>query len=119
MPAVKTRVARPTAVRIVGHRWTIDWVDETTMRNRGLDDNIVGLTFGQTGEILMADWISVDMQRERLLHEIMHACMFSAVPNGIEFDDHEEVVLSAIDGPLWATLKNNPKVLAWIVSEGD
>jgi hypothetical protein len=136
MAAKKTavqRVKRPTSVRIVGHVWSIAWVGPDVIKERmteyqrepldddtevhDVQDGIVGLTCGQVVEILMGDFIAPSLAKERLLHEIMHACMYSVEPAGASFDGYEEYVLSCLDGPLWATLKENPEVLAWIVSE--
>jgi hypothetical protein len=56
-----------------------------------------------------------DYARATLLHEILHACIRGSDPT-LE-DEHEETAVASITGPLLAMLRDNPSVVAYLMSD--
>lgn len=121
----KRATARPSAVNVAGRPWTIEWVSTELEYKRlpGIDedDDICGATYGQDLKIVIGTWTNIHIQRENLLHEIMHACVYGGKFDGALGDgvDHEEHYISGIDSPLLTTLRDNPGVTAWILGRAD
>lgn len=86
---------------------------------KGIDSpNSIGLTLSEELRILIANWIHVHVQKEVLLHEIMHAALFGTLPHHepeMGFD-HEEYILSALDAVLLHALRDNSDATAWLLS---
>jgi len=108
----------PEKILVAGRPWTIQFVNETTMLGFNLSDgtSVSGLTFGQTLKILIGNWTHEHLQRENVLHEVMHACFY-----GVRFDgelseetDAEEWMFSGMDSPLLTTLRDNPALVAYL-----
>ena len=58
---------------------------------------------------------SEDYARVTLLHEILHAAIRSSDPN-IE-SEAEEMAVASMTGPLLATIRNNPEVMAYLMAK--
>jgi Zn-dependent peptidase ImmA (M78 family) len=86
------------------------------MRRINPNGDAIGLAFGQDLTIFIASWVHPRLQRETLLHELMHACVFGAASDSIPADDtdHEEHFVSGLDAPLLATLRDNPDLVRYL-----
>lgn len=108
----------PDKVLVAGRPWTIKFVNETKMHILSPTDVDApsGLTFGQSLKIFIGNWTHKHLQRENVLHEVIHACSF-----GVRFDgelgddlDAEEWFISGIDSPLLTTLRDNPALVEYL-----
>jgi len=108
----------PGKILVTGRPWTIKFVNETTMMGLSpiVDETHCGLTFGQTLKIFIGNWTHPHLQRENVLHEVMHACAYGVSFVGELSDDldPEEWLLSGIDSPLLTTLRDNPALVAYL-----
>lgn len=110
----------PSRVSVAGRPWTIEFIGEEEMHNLSPTDVPApcGLTFGQSLSMFIGDWTHEHLQRENVLHEIMHACFFGGnfagkLSAGL---DIEEWMLSGMDSPLLTTLRDNPILVAYLCS---
>jgi len=111
----------PNKILVAGRPWTIKFVTETKMHSLSpVDVNAPsGLTFGQTLKIFIGNWTHLHLQRENVLHEVMHACFFGARFDG-ELDgdtDAEEWMFSGMDSPLLTTLRDNPALVTYLCGQ--
>lgn len=122
---------RPDWVQIGGRVWEITWYIKPEdfkkrMADIGFnevlgDDDVAACTDHHHLEIHMRTDMVLTLQRENLLHEIMHAALFGVRPDhGSNMEakdmDWEEFFISMLDSPLLMTLKYNPHVLAWLMA---
>jgi len=111
----------PRKILVAGRPWTIKFVNETKMLGFNIMDGdaVCGLTFGQTLKIFIGNWANEHLQREAVLHEVMHACFFGGKFDGELSDDldAEEWMLSGIDSPLLTTLRDNPALVAYLCGQ--
>lgn len=116
----KRAPARPTTINVAGRPWTVEWMGlDDFKRQPGLDDdNVCGATYGQDLRIIIGTWQAEHIQKENLLHEVLHAIMRGGCFDGELSDDldAEEWMFSGLDSPLLTTLRANPKMLAWLLS---
>lgn len=120
---------RPDWIDIGGRLWEIRWhasFDEfrATMSAAGFSGDMTDMAactnhHGLTIE--MCTEIHLQIQRENLLHEIMHAALFGIkADSGEEAEvnkvDWEEHYISMLDVPVLYALKRNPHVLAWLMA---
>lgn len=100
----------------VGHRsFNIEY-DNMHLDNVEAD----GLTT-RTGRIILRDNAVIDMQREIVLHEILHAIFFAT---GVELtqveQEHvEERAVATLAGGLVQVLRDNPDLVAYLVQEDE
>jgi len=111
----------PSKILIAGRPWTIKFVNQTKMLSLSpsSSDEHTGLTYGQTLKIFIANWTHLHLQRENVLHEVMHACSYGGSWDGelSEDLDPEEWLLSGIDSPLLTTLRDNPALVAYLCGQ--
>ena len=111
----------PDKILVAGRPWTIKFVNEEKMSgiSHGVADSVCGLTFGQTLKIFIGDWTHTHLQRENVLHEVMHACHYGGSFDGElgEDLDAEEWMISGIDSPLLTTLRDNPALVAYLCGQ--
>jgi hypothetical protein len=55
------------------------------------------------------------MERQVLLHELLHAC-FSFTDVNVEYDT-EELMVATVAGPLLQTLRENPDLVSYLLEE--
>ncbi len=106
----------PAEIVVAGRPWTIEFVNETRLHELSpIDAN--ALSFGQTLKIFIGDFVHPHLQRELVLHEVMHACVYGGQFDGkMEADtDPEEWMISGLDSPLLTTLRDNPALVAYLM----
>jgi len=104
-------VRRPTSVRIGPFTYRIQY-DHAYLESHDAD----GLFEGSKQLITINNRPVKDVQRAILLHELMHGCVFVTGDDSVK---DEETAISAIAVMLYATLRDNPKVTAWILEGTD
>lgn len=108
----------PDKILVAGRPWTIKFVNEAKMLRLSptSDEGHCGLTFGQSLKIFIGNWTHTYLQRENVLHEVMHACSYGGSFHGPlgEDLDTEEWLISGIDSPLLTTLRDNPALVAYL-----
>lgn len=120
---------RPDWVDVAGRVWDIEWSktsdDFRDLLKRinfpGDPEDVAAVTDHHKMTIIVNTEVHLNIQRENLLHELMHAVLFGVkADNGDDSKvidiDWEEHYLSAMDAPLLATLKRNPHVTAWLLA---
>ncbi len=122
MTAPVRRVRRPTKVKVGWMEYDILWVSHQ-MWPAGRQSSL-GVTFSNRSEILMREGdeespVYSEIQlRETLLHEILHAVyhVTNLTTNPVQTDNPEEYVVGVLAGPVLAVLRDNPKVLAYLLA---
>jgi len=109
----------PDKILVAGRPWTIKFVNEAKMvrLSHGIDAaGASGLTFGESLKIFIGNWTHEHLQRENVLHEVMHACFYGARFDAelAEGSDPEEWMFSGMDSPLLTTLRDNPDLVAYL-----
>lgn len=114
---------RPKSVRVGWLREVkIHWLSNKKWRkHESLDDHEGGCFFGGSKEIYirLVDDQHEDLNRETLWHEIIHAVYFETnivnTQNVIRHKHMEEAVVGSLSGPLLAVLRDNPKILKYLL----
>lgn len=114
---------RPTELRVGPRVYTVHWSQEAWDSVR-LNDDLPEGQMGRTKHFPLEVWVRPDLhpaqQRETLLHEILH-CVFSTylpeMSNVKDLSNLEEFLVDGLDVPLLQVLRDNPKVLAWLVAD--
>ncbi len=131
-PKADANTPRPDWIRCSGAVFDIEWYDSLDELKSKVDDEnirvnptIHAVTDTWNRIIRMGTWPALDVQRENLLHEVMHACMsvvrgeMDALPEAMakfpEDTDWEEWYITALDGPLTHTLRDNPLATKWML----
>lgn len=106
----------PTPVFILGAPWQIELADKATI-NAHLEDKI-GLTLSEEMRILVGDWLAPWLQRQIVVHEILHACWRIPIDLGtdgvVESTAVEEAVVGMLDYSLLTVLRDNPELVEWL-----
>jgi hypothetical protein len=79
-----------------------------------LDSDKDGTFDGARLRILANPSLAPMVQRRVLLHELLHAAVFLGNDESIK---DEETAVSVIDNPLLMVLRDNPKVVAWLMED--
>lgn len=74
-----------------------------------------GVTIMSEGVILIKPGLATDRERETAFHEIFHACI-DQTSAGLS-EDKEERVVKATSPLMWSTLRDNPKLVAWLFED--
>lgn len=109
----------PAHITVGGRPWAVKVVTQPRMIQVSEGDtNCLGLAHGNLLTIFVGDWLPAYMQREILLHEVLHACVFGGEFAGqlAEDVDHEEHYVSGLDAPLLATLRDNPALVRYLTA---
>jgi glutamine phosphoribosylpyrophosphate amidotransferase len=93
------------------------WVNAKSLENK---HHYAGLSSGGDGYIGLLEDLHPDFEAETLLHEILHQCLrvTTTDPDAdakAGLDDVEERAVAAIAGPLLATLRDNPELVAYLL----
>lgn len=121
---------RPRFVTIVGRTYRIEW--KANKDDVKLPDGTEGVGVIDNQNLVLKIWsgMSLQLQRETLLHEIMHGCLSTTqtpMSNLLAGRDRIDVVhfnfdefyVEAIDAVLLATLRSNPQVTGWLLAHVD
>lgn len=95
----------------VGHTTFSVTADPEGCRGHGA----LGVTFCDERRIILDTDMPLDTQRDSLLHEVLHACVYAACGLGLS-DATEERVVKGLTGPLLSSLRRNPELLAFLLS---
>lgn len=119
---------RPTKIDIGGITWKIDWLTNKQWKKRfseeyqekqGLSD-WSELTISIRREIAKGYYLHPLMERETLLHEILHSVLAHTDMNnsmkGLKKTDIEEAVVGSLAPTLLAVLRNNEKLREWLMA---
>lgn len=104
---------RPKRLRIGPHTWSVRWGRGDVLRHAPAGD-AVGVCDYPSLTIAVEPARSEDYMRHTLLHEVLHACVRASDPP--LDDEHEELAISAMTGPLLAALRDNPPLVAYIMA---
>lgn len=113
---------RPVKVRISNYIYEIEWHEGR------LDDENGHSSFGTHDPVQLKISIRADaadsVQRQTMLHELLHACWYVSPGHaiaetfsneGLRKDaDIEEIFVQCVEAPLLGVLTNNPRLLAWL-----
>lgn len=98
----------PTTLRIGHLTYTVKADRKNTDK-----DGLLGVSFGDTQEILLNTELPPDTAAATLLHEVLHQCLYVAgqrIPDKIE-----EPIVRAMAGPLLAALRDNQDLTAYLL----
>jgi len=125
-----TAEMRPTSVMICGRRYEIFWVctREELDPFPGSEERGVGSSNHEDLRIKIFTRVHMQIQRETLLHEIMHCVLSSAqVPifnlllgrdksEMLNFE-FEEYYIESLDAGVLSVLRENPEVTSWLLED--
>jgi hypothetical protein len=97
-------------VRILGHNLNVVFVpaDDPSL------DGAWGRLFLDRQEIFVDNTLSDVITRETLFHEILHAADMMGSPRPLA-----ESTIHRVSAILYATLRDNPKIVQWLFEEQD
>ena len=107
-------MTRPRTVKISPYTWSIKWSRHEVLKHHPNGD-ACGACDMESMAIAIDPGKHEDYARATLLHEILHACIRGSDPT-LE-DEHEETAVASITGPLLAMLRDNPSVVAYLMSD--
>jgi hypothetical protein len=119
---------RPTRVKVGPHVYKILYSKSSWQKYADKKkSNLVGLTIAEKGIILIKgnDSLNESQRRDTLLHEILHAAFalnsFKLMPMKLPDDYHdlEEIVILLHTPALLGVLRENPKVVDWLLTEDE
>ncbi len=67
--------------------------------------------------IVISDKSPLVLQKETLLHELMHAALAATKPDLSVGDDVEEYAVSQLSPALFGVLRDNSKLTKWLLAE--
>lgn len=119
-------IVRPDKLLIAGREWTLEWyVSEPEFEKAcyQVDDvkELGAATFQWEMTIRLRTDLHLTLQRENLLHEIMHAILYATRGWGDDDvdtskRDWEEHIVSELDTPLRAFMRDNKEAMRWILA---
>lgn len=105
-------------------RWEIYWLDEEEWK-RDHPSDADGGTYASKRQVfvrLREDRPEVGYQ-EVVLHELLHVAWVEGNMPNLHWpepgDDMEEQAVGTLTGPMLMILKQNPMLVAWLMSDGD
>lgn len=93
-------------LRVLGKRYVVE-----TAEPGPFDEDTFGVCFRERCWISLREGMDVDVYREVLLHEVLHA-----LEHILDLDVKEATIVGLASG-LLAVLRDNPKFAAWLVEE--
>ena len=108
------QVTRPEKVYVSPYTWSIKYSKAEVLKHHPTGD-ACGSCDLESMTIAVDPGKSEEYARVTLLHEILHAAIRSSDPN-IE-SDAEEMAVASMTGPLLATLRDNPDVVAYLIAK--
>ena len=106
------RIARPKEIRIMGSLYRISFL-------KNLKEDC-GETRLDLKRIYINPTMTMDVQKETLLHEILHCCLIDLFcQSGMDsknLEIIEETIVLHLSPRLFQVLRDNPKVLNWLIA---
>lgn len=116
----------PKIIKVMGIRVAVDYSNDHIIADtdKGADRSLAGLWQGDMAQIMIAKHQGIENKRETLLHETLHAimtqmglkAMLDRCKDPAGACDHERIVEGLSVG-LMAVLRDNPKLVAYILDE--
>ena len=97
---------RPTRVRINGRQFAVKYKPEAEM------PGVLGLCYCTDSRIEIRTHQSPAEERDTLLHEVMHAVLYTQGREG--GGKTEELYVRALATGMLGVLKDNPRLAAWL-----
>lgn len=120
------KIDRPKTLQIGAKSYKCHWSADEWME-RPNQAEAPSSCWGVTDHIRLGVWISPELEeqnkRETLLHEALH-CLHAASGGEVATEalahmtgpnEAEEFIVSRLEAPLYAFLRNNPEALAYIL----
>lgn len=101
-------------MKISPYTWSVKWSRHEVLKHHPNGD-ACGACDMESMTIAIDPGKHEDYARATLLHEILHACIRGSDPT--LDDEHEETAVASITGPLLAMLRDNPSVVAYLMSD--
>jgi Zn-dependent peptidase ImmA (M78 family) len=114
----------PTKIKIGTQSWTI--IERSATMDDSLSSSAYGYTLDRSSTIVIDLDATPSRKRQTLLHELLHAIRFSMgspitpTPNDDESkttEAWEHYFIGMYEEGLLLTIKNNPELLAYLLSE--
>lgn len=109
---------------VIGHLTYTVARDQGAIDRKSLEQGgeLAGYSWDCDQSILLAEKLGPDTEAETLLHEVLHQCLATA---GVRLDEDaaagvkelEERAVRSMAGALLATLRRNPKLVAYLVGD--
>jgi len=108
----------PTRIKIGTQTYRIQ---QRAPKDDGGLGNAVAYTLVESNLIVISNQLPTDRQRSVLIHEIIHALIYSFTrqdtPDKLEsFDDWEHHFIGIIQEPLTMLIRDNPDLIAWLTA---
>jgi hypothetical protein len=109
----------PTRVKIGTQTYRIQ---QRAPKDDGGLGNALAYTLVESNLIVISNQLPTDRQRSVLIHEIIHALIYSFTrqdtPDKLEsFDDWEHHFIGIIQEPLIMLIRDNPDLIAYLTAE--
>lgn len=102
----------PKRVTVAPHVYTVEWAKPS-----GLDHEQYGCTDVGRTTITLAPGMSGSMQRDTLLHEVLHAALDQTGWAHRLGSKREELLVRALAPVLLGVLRDNPRLVAWLTGD--
>lgn len=91
-----------------------------TLAEHETRSHLMGSCNNKTLTISLNPELAPDQMRSTLVHECLHALVsVSGVQIQEGCDDPEERAVAALEAPLYALIRDNPKLIAWLTEARD
>jgi hypothetical protein len=114
---------RPDSVKVGPFVFNIVWNGAELRRLDRIDGrDSFGMTLMDRHRIVIEDARPLSALQNTLLHEILHALVWTYdVPMPYQDDEHkmEEAFVCRFDSPFLLLMKDNPEVFAWLLTEDE
>lgn len=111
----------PKTVKIGPTKWKIRTSKKAIRKLRlklDIEDHLIGHTELKDLTIFIAYDIAPQVQRDTLIHELLHACFaiqgFPPMKDMDEKEDQEEWVVKNLTSVLHAVIRDNPELIAYL-----
>lgn len=106
----------PATIRIGPFTYELEMGGERFLKTQiEIGDSLYGRTEEKSLRISISDTVAVEIQKETLLHEIIHAILMQS---GVEIDNKlEESIVRSISPMLFDTLLRNPQLTSYLFGE--
>lgn len=108
----------PKKIKIGPQDWTV--IERERESDGMLDDGSYGYTLANSNVIVLDAALPVSKKRVTLVHELLHAARLQADPPQIPsreagLEEWEHFFIGVWDNTLLALLRDNPKLVAWLL----
>jgi hypothetical protein len=107
----------PSSVRIGAYTYTVSNGDDFYQKVHSIQDpaDILGMCDSVECLICLRPGLPPQVERNSFLHELLHAAKAVGGHPDLSTDDPEEAFISATTHPLLMILRDNPKVVAYLL----